>query len=160
MNPIRQRIPASGVVMLMTLVAFLSCSHDVHRERAGTIKDHVDAFYDHLMHDRIAAAVRENEAIEAMASQMRATITRRVNQPGANRVDREWTDLKTANETAAQNWLALGQYLSIKKQYPQARATYQRVITTYSGETERPYRDQAQRALQDLEVLGASPQPK
>lgn len=146
--------------MLVGLMALMSCAHDVHRERAGTIKDHVDAFYDHLMHDRIAAAVRENEAIEAMAGQMRATITKRVNQPGANQVDREWTDLKTANETAAQNWLALGQYLSIKKQYPQARATYQRVITTYSSETERPYRDQAQRALKDLEMLGASPQPK
>jgi hypothetical protein len=86
---------------------------------------------------------------------MGATIKRRVNQPGANQVDREWTDLKTANETAAQNWLALGQYLSIKKQYSQARATYQRVVDTYTGEAERTYREQAQRALRDLDMLNA-----
>ena len=90
-----------------------------------------------------------------MAGRMGATIKRRINQPGANQVDREWMDFRTANETAAQNWLALGQYLSIKKQYPQARATYQRVLDTYTGETERTYREQAQRALRDLDILSS-----
>jgi hypothetical protein len=155
MHSMPRRVLASSGLIAVMLTAGGGCSHDMHQERAATIKDHVDAFYDHLSHDRVAAAIRENEEIEAMAGRMGATIKRRVNQPGANQVDREWTDLKTANETAAQNWLALGQYLSIKKQYPQARATYQRVVDTYTGEAERTYREQAQRALRDLDMLSA-----
>ena len=157
MHSMPRRVLASSGLIAVMLTAGGGCSHDMHQERAATIKDHVDAFYDHLSHDRVAAAIRENEEIEAMAGRMGATIKRRVNQPGANQVDREWTDLKTANETAAQNWLALGQYLSIKKQYPQARATYQRVVDTYTGEAERTYREQAQRALRDLDMLSAPP---
>jgi hypothetical protein len=153
MHSIPRQLLASGGLLTMILTVGTGCSHDVHQERAATIKDHVEAFYDHLTHDRVAAAIRENEEIEAMAGRMGTTIKRRVNQPGANQVDREWTDLKTANETAAQNWLALGQYLSIKKQYPQARATYQRVVDTYTGDNERVYREQAQRALRDLDML-------
>lgn len=84
-------------------------------KRADTIKDHVESFYTHLKHDRVAAAVRENEAIEQLSTQLGESVTRRVNQPGTNQIDREWTDLRTANETAAQNWLALGQYLSIER---------------------------------------------
>lgn len=154
----RQRV-GFGTLLLIPLLAALSCSHDVHQERAATIKDHVEAFYDHLTHDRVAAAVRENEEIEAMAGRMGATIKRRANQPGVNQVDREWTDLKTAKETAAQNWLALAQYLSIKKQYPQARAIYQRIVNTYTGDTERTYREQAQRALLDLDIFSAPAKP-
>jgi len=105
----------------------------------------------------VAAAVRENEAIEHLSSQLGDIISRRVNRPGTNQVDREWTDLRTANETAAQNWLALGQYLSIKKQYAQSRATYQRVIDTYTGTTERTYREQAARAIRDLDILTPPP---
>ena len=142
-----------GLVLLLACFTLVHCSHDIHEKRADTIKDHVEAFYDHLKHDRIAAAVRENEAIEQLSSQLGGVITKRVNQPGTNQIDREWTDLRTANETAAQNWLALGQYLSIKKQYPQARATYQRVLDTYTDATERAYREQAQRAIRDLDIL-------
>ena len=145
--------------VFVTSLLFANCSHDIHQTRAATVKDHVEAFYDHLTHDRVAAAVRENEAIEAMASQMGNTIKHRVNQPGTNAIDREWTDFRTANETAAQNWLALGQYLSIKKQYPQARATYQRVVDTYTDQTDRTYREQALRALHDLDILNPSEKP-
>ena len=71
-------------------------------------------------------------------------------------MDREWTDLRTANETAAQNWLALGQYLSIKSSMPNP-ATYQRVIDTYTGASERTYREQAARAIRDLDILSPAP---
>ena len=142
-----------GTIVGLFMAACVGCSHDVHEKRAGTIKEHVEAFYDHLTHDRVAAAIRENEEIEAMAGRMKDGIKRRVNQPGANQVDREWTDLKTANETAAQNWLALGQYLTIKKRFPQARTTYQRVLTTYTGDTDKVYREQAERALRDIQIL-------
>lgn len=146
-----------GLALLAVCLTLAHCSHDIHEKRADTVKDHVEAFYDHLKHDRVAAAVRENEAIEHLSSQLGDIISRRVNRPGTNQVDREWTDLRTANETAAQNWLALGQYLSIKKQYPQSRATYQRVIDTYTGATERTYREQAARAIRDLDILSPPP---
>ena len=146
-----------SLLLISFCLALADCSHDIHEKRADTIKDHVESFYNHLKHDRVAAAIRENEAIEQLSSQLGDNITRRVNQPGTNQVDREWTDLRTANETAAQNWLALGQYLSIKKQYAQARATYQRVVDTYTGPTERTYREQAVRAIRDLDVLNPTP---
>ena len=146
-----------SLLLISFCLALADCSHDIHEKRADTIKDHVESFYNHLKHDRVAAAIRENEAIEQLSSQLGDNITRRVNQPGTNQVDREWADLRTANETAAQNWLALGQYLSIKKQYAQARATYQRVVDTYTGPTERTYREQAVRAMRDLDVLNPTP---
>lgn len=146
-----------NLLLFAVCLTLADCSHDIHKKRADTIKDHVESFYDHLKHDRVAAAVRENEAIEHLSSQLGEIVTRRVNQPGSNQIDREWTDLRTANETAAQNWLALGQYLSIKKHYAQSRATYQRVIDTYTGPTERTYREQATRAIRDLDILSPSP---
>ncbi len=146
-----------GLLLFFLCLTVVHCSHDIHEKRADTIKDHVESFYNHLKHDRVAAAVRDNEAIEHLSAQLGDIIARRVNQPGTNQVDREWTDLRTANETAAQNWLALGQYLSIKKQYSQARATYRRVIDTYTGPTERTYRDQATRAIRDLDILNPTP---
>ncbi|MBX3235502.1 MAG: hypothetical protein KF814_05070 [Nitrospiraceae bacterium] len=148
------------VLVFVAALLFVQCAHDIHEQRAASIKDHVEAFYDHLKHDRVAAAVRENEAIEHLSSQLGDIVRRRVNQPGTNQIDREWTDLRTANETAAQNWLALGQYLSIKKQYAQARATYQRVVDTYNNPTERTYRDQAERAIRDLEILDPAAKPR
>jgi hypothetical protein len=142
------------LTLIVAVAVFnVHCAHDVHEKRATSIKEHVEAFYDHLKHDRVAAAVRENEEIEQLSSQLGDMIKRRVNQPGTNQIDREWLDLRTANETAAQNWLALGQYLSIKKQYGQARATYQRVVDTYTGPADRTYREQAQRAIRDLDIL-------
>lgn len=145
------------LLLFAVCLALAHCSHDIHEKRADTIKAHIESFYDHLKHDRVAAAVRENEAIEQLSSQLGEIVTRRVNQPGSNQIDREWTDLRTANETAAQNWLALGQYLSIKKHYAQSRATYQRVIDTYTGPNERTYREQATRAIRDLDILSPSP---
>lgn len=157
--PIRSRTTLIWKELLLFVVGVVltHCSHDIHEKRVDNIKAHVESFYDHLKHDRVAAAVRENEAIEQLSSQLGEIVTRRVNQPGTNQIDREWTDLRTANETAAQNWLALGQYLSIKKQYAQSRATYQRVIDTYTGATERTYREQAARAIRDLDMLSPSP---
>jgi TolA-binding protein len=71
---------------------------------------------------------------------------------------REFALMKTARETAAQNWIALGQYLAIKQQPDRARATYRRVIDTYTDPTEHAYREQAARALKDLEIVsGPSP---
>ena len=130
-----------------------SCAHDTYQERANLIKNHTDAFYDNLKANRVESAIRDNEQIEAMASQMGNTVRKRAGQQGTTAVEREFALMKTANEAAVTNWLALGQYFAIKRQYPQARATYRRVIDTNTNPTDRPYREQAQRALKDLDIL-------
>ena len=159
----RRNLVDTVIGMVVGTLVFASCAHDSYQERANLVKDHAEAFYSHLKANRIEAAVHENEQIEAMASQMGETVRKRAAQQGTTQVEREFALMKTANEAAVTNWLALGQYFSIKKQYPQARATYQRIIDTYTNPTERPYREQAQRALKDLEILNpttaTSPKP-
>jgi tetratricopeptide (TPR) repeat protein len=130
-----------------------SCAHDTYQQRADLIKEHSEAFYTHLKANRVESAIRENEQIEAMAGEMGRTVRRRASLQGAAPVEREFALMKTAHEAAATNWLALGQYFAIKKQYPQARATYQRILKTYDDRTDQPYREQAARALEDLNIL-------
>jgi hypothetical protein len=101
----------------------------------------------------VDSAIRENEQIEALANEMGETVRKRASQQGTTPVEREFALMKTANEAAAANWLALGQYFAIKKQYAQARATYQRVLNTYNNPTDRPSRERATRALEDLNIL-------
>lgn len=134
----------------------MGCAHDTYQERADLIKDHVEAFYSNLKANRVEAAIHENEQIEAMADQMAETVRKRAQLQGTTQVEREFALMKTARETAAQNWIALGQYFAIKKQPERARATYQRVVQTYTNPTERTYRDQAARALKDLDIVAPS----
>jgi len=129
------------------------CAHDTYQERATLIKSHADAFYDSLKTNRVESAIRDNEQIEAMASQMGDTVRKRAVQQGTTAAERELALMNTANEAAATNWLALGQYFAIKRQYSQARATYRRVIDTYTNSEDRPYREQALRSLRDLDML-------
>lgn len=142
-----------SVVLVTCGLILASCAHDTYQERANLIKNHADAFYDNLKANRVESAIRDNEQIEAMASQMGAAVRKRASQQGTTAVEREFALMKTANEAAATNWLALGQYFTIKRQYPQARATYRRVIDAYTNPTDRPYREQALRALKDLDML-------
>jgi len=150
---IRKHGWVTGVVVLLSSLWLTQCAHDTYQERANLVKDHTEAFYDHLKANRVESAIRENEQIESMASQMGDTVRKRTAQFGTSSAEREFALMKTANEAAATNWLALGQYFAIKKQYAQARATYQRVVNTYANPTDRPYREQAARALKDLEIL-------
>lgn len=155
MTRLRSSAYRSMVLMAISAVGLMlaNCAHDTYQERATQMKNHADAFYDNLKANRVESAIRENEQIEAMASQMGDTVRKRASQQGTTQVEREFALMKTANEAAAANWLALGQYFAIKRQYPQARATYRRVIDTYTNPTDRPYREQAQRALKDLDML-------
>lgn len=137
-----------GLIFLLA-----ACAHDTYQQRADLIKEHSDAFYTHLKGNRVESAVRENEQIEAMAADMGRTVRTRASAQGTTHVEREFALMKTAREAAATNWLALGQYFAIKKQYPQARSTYERIIKTYDHPTDRPYREQAARALEDLNIL-------
>src|SRR5215469_12649616 len=139
MTQLRTLATTVTCLALGTLIS-ASCAHDTYQERANLVKDHAEAFHD-------------NEQIEAIAAQIGETVRRRAAREGTTHVEREFALMKTANEAAATNWLALGQYFSMKKQYPQARATYQRIVDTYTSPPERPYREQAQRALRDLDIL-------
>lgn len=122
------------------------------------MKDHIENFYTHLKANRVGAAVHENEQIELMADQMAETVRKQGPLQGTSQVQREFALMKTARGTAAQNWIALGQYFAIKQQPERARASYQRVIDTYTDPTERAYREQAARALKDLEIV-SDPSP-
>lgn len=148
-----RNLAATVSCLTLGMIVYASCAHDSYQERANLVKDHADAFYGHLKANQVEAAIHDNEQIEAMASQMGETVRKRAAQQGTKGVEREFALMKTANEAAVTNWLALGQYFSIKKQYSQARATYQRIVDTYTSPPERPYREQAQRALRDLEIL-------
>jgi hypothetical protein len=150
----RPRFASYRSMMLVACSLILaSCAHDTYQERANLIKNHTEAFYDNLKSNRVESAIRDNEQIEAMASEMGDTVRKRGAQQGSTAVEREFALMKTANETAASNWLAMGQYFAIKRQYPQARATYRRVIDTYTNPSDRPHREQALRALRDLDML-------
>ena len=142
-----------SMVLVASGLILANCAHDTYQERANLIKNHAEAFYDNLKTNRVESAIRDNEQIEAMASQMGDTVRKRACQQGATSVEREFALMNTANEAAATNWLALGQYFAIKRQYSQARGTYRRVIDTYTNLTDRPYRDQALRALRDLDMV-------
>ena len=150
----RQHVsPVTGFFWGCVVMLAAGCAHDTYQQRANSVKEHVDGFYSSLKANRVEAAVHENEQIEAMADQMAATVRKRAQLQGTTQVEREFALMKTARETAAQNWIALGQYFAIKKQPERARATYQRVIDTYTNPTERTYREQAARALKDLDIL-------
>lgn len=145
---------ASGVYALAILLATLSsCAHhDVYEERAAIIKDHVEAFYTYLKANQVEAAVHENHRIEAMADDMAETVKKQAQLRGTSHAEREFSLMKTARETAAQNWIALGQYFAIKQQPEKARASYQRVVDTYTNPAELPYWEQAARAIEDLKL--------
>jgi len=141
------------MLVIACCLILVSCAHDTYQDRANLIKNHAESFYDNLKTNRVESAIRNNEQIEAMASEMGDTVRKRAGQQGTTSVEREFALMNTANEAAATNWLALGQYFTIKRQYPQARSTYRRVIDTYTNAADRPYREQALRALKDLDML-------
>ena len=149
----REKTSWSKGLILVSGLFLVSCAHDTYQQRADLVKDHSEACYTHLKANRVESAIRENEQIEALANEMGETVRKRASQQGTTPVEREFALMKTANEAAASNWLALGQYFAIKKQYAQARATYQRVLNTYNNPTDRPYRERATRALEDLNIL-------
>ena len=144
---------------VVLIVIVCGCAHDVYRERTNAIKDRVKAFYTHLEADRVQAAVHQNEQIEAIGVEMGDRIRRRVHQPGSNEVDRDAVLARTAYDAAARNWLALARYLTLKKQYDQARKAYQRVVDSYNAQPFLVYAEQAARGLKDLSMLAPSTAP-
>lgn len=146
-----------SILLVAACLTVANCAHETpqpretYQERAKLIKDHADSFYGNLKTNRVESAIQDNRKIEAMALQIGDTVKKRTGQPSTPAADQELALLNTANATAATNWLALGQYYTIKRQYPQARATYRRLIDSYTNSVDRPYREQALRALKDLD---------
>jgi hypothetical protein len=91
----------SGFFILIGSLLLTHCAHDTYQERANLIKNHADAFYDNLKSNRVESAIRNNEQIEVMASQMGNTVKKRAGQQGTTSVEREFALMKTANEAAA-----------------------------------------------------------
>jgi hypothetical protein len=147
------RQTSSMVLCLCLLLAACAHDYDFYQQRADRIQGHVRAFQTNLKANRIEAAIYENEEIEAIASEVANAIRKRGQPLANNKVDYEWKLLKTAIDSAAGNWLVLGRQLTINKQYDQARAAYQRVIETYTGEAEQPFRERAARAKRDIDIL-------
>ena len=117
------------------------------------IKEHTSNFFNHLQEGRVAEAVLENEQIEALGRQSETAILKHAERYDNNRKIREWTLAKTAYETAAENWLALAHYFIQKKQYKEARGTYQRVIESYQDEPYQAYVYRAKTGLRDLDLI-------
>jgi hypothetical protein len=148
------RLSATRWILIPLAVLVASgCAHDLYEQRADTMKAHVKAFYKHLQSDQVSAAIFENEQIEAMAHQIGDSILRRQNQLAASEIDRDWMQVKSAHETAAENWLALAKYLVLKKRYDQARGAYQRILATYTDTRYRTYAEQAKAGLRDLDLI-------
>jgi hypothetical protein len=141
------------VLSLCLLLAACAHDYDFYKQRADMIRAHVVAFQTNLKANRIESAIFENEEIEAAASEVANAIRKRDQPLAKDKVDYEWKLLKTAIDAAAGNWLALGRQLTINKQYDQARAAYQRVIDTYTGDAEQPFRERAARAKRDIDIL-------
>ncbi len=141
----------AGVALLALFSS--GCAQDRYEQRAEVIKDHVDAFYRNLESDKVASAVLENEQIEALARDMEQGLLQRAGQMDMNQKAQEWSLVKTAHETAADNWLALARYFVVKQQYEEARGTYQRVIETYNGKPDPSYAERARTGLHDLDRI-------
>lgn len=154
---IRRSSSRMASIILLFVFILSGCAQDSYQRRAEVMKDHIENFYNHLRANRVESAVHENEQIERMADQMANTVKKQSQSQGTSQVEREFALMKIARGTAAENWIALGQYFAIKQHPEKARASYQRVVDTYTEPTERAYREHAARALKDLEILSGPP---
>lgn len=150
-----QRFRHLTVLILPLFLGFLlyGCVKDRYQQRADMIKEHTSNFFNHLQEGRVAEAVLENEQIEAIGRQSETAILKHADRYDNNRKVREWTLAKTAYETAAENWLTLARYFIQKKQYTEARGTYQRVIESYQDEPYQAYVYRAKTGLRDLDLI-------
>jgi hypothetical protein len=138
---------------LLIVTSLSGCTGDRYQQQADVIKGHVEMFYGHLQSNRVDQAVSENERIEVIALSAEERLLRRVGQMNQGERTQEWKIIKTAKETAAENWLALARYFSETQQYNKARGTYRRVIETYQGSPYRSYVDHAKMGLRDVESI-------
>lgn len=142
-----------SVIGGMLLLNLWGCAESRYEQRAEGIKEQVASFYGHLETRQAEAAIMANQRIEQVALESEEYLLRRVGQMSQADRTQEWKIIKTAKETAAENWLALAQYFTRTKEYERARGTYQRVLETYSDPAYRTYQDRAKAGLRDLELM-------
>lgn len=141
------------LVGFISVTNLMGCAGNLYEQQADVIKEHVETFYDHLQARRVDQAVSENEQIEAVALRAEEHLLGRIGQMEQVEKVQEWKIIKTAKETAAENWLALGRYFTQAQQYDKARGTYQRVIETYQSPLYQTYVERAKTGLLDLELI-------
>lgn len=129
------------------------CAHDPYEQRVHVIKAYTSAFYDALQDGRVADAILENERIEFLARQGEDHMLRHESRMDRPERIQEWSVIKTAKRTAAENWLALAEYFAKTQQADRARETYQRILETYREPPYRSYAERAERGLRDLDLL-------
>jgi tetratricopeptide (TPR) repeat protein len=139
-----------GFIILFSL---FGCTADRFQQQTNTIKGHVEAFYDHLESHQVDKAMSENQRIERIALHAEKRLLRRVGQMNQGEKIQEWNIIKTAQETAAENWLALARYFSEMQQFHKAREIYGRIITTYQNSPYHSYVARAKKKLQDMDVI-------
>lgn len=139
-----------GLLLVGTLGA---CTGDRYQQQADIIKGHVEMFYGHLQSHQVEQAMFENEQIEVLALRSEERLLRRVGQMRQGEKTQEWKIIKTAKETAAENWLALARYFSENQQYNKALGTYRRIIETYQDFANQFYVDRAKMGLQDVKAI-------
>jgi len=138
---------------LLIVISLSGCAGDRYQQQADVIKGHVETFYGHLQAHQVDQAVTENEQIEVIALSAEERLLRRVGQMNQGEKTQEWKIIKTAKETAAENWLALARYFLETQQYNRARGTYQRIIETYQGSPYHSYVERAKTGLRDVETI-------
>lgn len=138
---------------LFIVTSLSGCTGDRYQQQADVIKSHVETFYGHLQSHQVDRAVSENEQIEVIALSAEERLLRRVGQMHQDEKTQEWKIIKTAKETAAENWLALARYFSETQQYNKARGTYRQVIETYQGSPYHSYVDRAKTGLRNVEAI-------
>jgi len=140
-------------VAILIVANLIGCTGSRYQQQADAIKGHVETFYNHLESHQVAQAISENEQIEVIALSAEERLLRRVGQMKQGEKMQEWKIIKTAKETAAENWLALARYFSETQQYAKARGTYRRIIETYQGSPYHLYVDRAKTGLRDVEGI-------
>lgn len=139
--------------VLLLLITLSGCATDRYQQQADAIKGHVETFYGNLQSHHVDQAMSENEQIEVIALRAEERLLRRVGQMNQGEKMQEWKIIKTAKETAAENWLALARYFSETRQYTKARGTYRQIIETYLGSPYHSYADRAKMGLRDVEAM-------
>lgn len=144
-----------SIALFLTCVLAVGCAKDIYQQRADIVKGHTESFYRNLQEDRVAGAIAENEQIEGLGREMEMGLVRRAMSMDTNQKAREWALIKTTNQTAIDNWLNLGRYLSQTKRYDQARGVYLRVVDTYQGKGAEygPFVERARMGLKDVDLI-------
>lgn len=149
-----QKRPWLSIFASLILILNVSgCTTDRYQQQANTIKDHVKRFYSHLESHQIDQAMSENQQIEVIALRAEERLLRQVGQMKQGEKMQEWQIIKTAKETAAENWLALARYFSEIQQLDKARETYRRIIRTYQSSPYQSYVTRARTGLQDIDAI-------